>query len=76
MTMHTPNKDFYSKLLINYANVGSLVHSGNHSFKTPTGFYMANLNPGYYSIEVHYKSPVAIAVEAYWDWQTAILQVM
>ena len=37
---------------------------------------MANLNPGYYTFEVHYKSPVAINSLASWDWQTAILQVM
>jgi len=76
MTMHTPHKDFYSKLLINYDNAGSLVHTGNENFKTPTGFYMANLNPGHYTIEVHYKSPVTISMLASWDWQTAILQVM
>jgi len=75
ITMYTSNKNFYSKLLINYDNAGSLVHI-NQYFKTPTGFYMANLNPGYYTIEVHYKSPVAITVEASWDWQTAVLQVM
>ena len=38
--------------------------------------YMANLNPGYYTFEVQYKSPVAINMPASWDWQTAILQVM
>ena len=76
MTMYTLNQDFHSKLLINYANAGSLVHTGNHNFKTPTGFYMVNLNPGYYTIEVHYKSPVAISLGASADWQTAILQVM
>ena len=76
ITLHSDNKDFYSKLLINYANAGSLVHSGNQVFKTATGFYMANLNPGYYTFEVHYKSPVAINMGANWDWQTAILQVM
>ena len=70
------NKDFYSKLLINYANGGSLVHTGNQQYKTATGFYMANLNPGYYTFEVHYKSPVAINMPANWDWQTATLQVM
>jgi len=75
MTMHS-KQDFYSKLLINYANAGSLVHSGKESTKTATGFYMANLNPGYYTIKVHYKSPVSIRVGAGWDWQTAILQVM
>ena len=69
-------KDFYSKLLINYSNAGSLVHSGNQHFKTATGFYMANLNPGYYTFEVHYKSPVAINMAAGWDWQTAVLQIM
>ena len=76
ITMETPNKDFYSKLLINYANAGSLVHSGNQRYKTATGFYMTNLNPGHYTFEVHYKSPVAINMQASWDWQTAILQVM
>ena len=62
--------------MINYANAGSLVHSENQQFKTATGFYMANLNPGYYAFEVHYKSPVAINMPASWDWQTAVLQVM
>ena len=37
---------------------------------------MANLNPGYYTFEVHYKSPVAINMAASADWQTAVLQVM
>ena len=76
ITLESANKDFYSKLLINYANAGSLVHSGNQVYKTATGFYMANLNPGYYTFEVHYKSPVAINMPANWDWQTATLQVM
>ena len=76
ITFHSTGKDFYSKLLINYANAGSLVHSGNQAFKTATGFYMANLNPGYYTFEVHYKSPVAINMPANADWQTATLQVM
>ena len=76
ITMATANKDFYSKLLINYANAGSLVHSGNQVYKTATGFYMANLNPGNYKFEVHYKSPVDINMPASLDWQTAVLQVM
>ena len=76
ITLQSANKDFYSKLLINYANAGSLVHSGNQRFKSATGFYMANLNPGYYTFEVHYKSPIAINMPASWDWQTAILQVI
>jgi len=37
---------------------------------------MANLNPGYYTFEVHYKSSIAINIPASLDWQTAILQVM
>jgi len=45
ITMGTGNKDFLSKLLINYSNAGSLVHSGNQHYKTATGFYMSNLNP-------------------------------
>ena len=76
ITLESTNKDFYSKLQINYANAGSLVHSGNQRYKTATGFYMANLNPGYYTFEVHYKSPVAINMAASWDWQTAVLQVI
>ena len=76
ITLQSTNKDFYSKLLIDYANAGSLVHSGNQQYKTATGFYMANLNAGYYTFEVHYKSPVAINMPANWDWQTAVLQVM
>ena len=76
ITLQGAKNDFYSKLLINYSNSGSLVHSGNNHFKTATGFYMANLNPGYYTFEVHYKSPVAINMAASADWQTAVLQVM
>ena len=76
ITMQTANTDLYSKLLINYSNAGSLVHSGNQFYKAATGFYMANLNPGHYIFEVHYKSPVAINMPSNWDWQTAILQVM
>ena len=60
ITMGTGNVNFYSKLLINHSDAGSLVHSGNQQYKTATGFYMANLNPGYYTFEVHYKSPVTI----------------
>ena len=75
MTMQFPNQDFYSKLLINYANAGSMVHTGNQHYKTATGFYMANLNPGDYTFEVHYKSPATINMVSS-DWQTAILQVL
>lgn len=34
---------------------------------------MANLNPGKYTLEVHYKSPVSISMSE-WDWQAAVLQ--
>ena len=47
-TFLTIDADFQSKLLINHANAGSVVHSGNQRYKTATGFYMANLNPGVY----------------------------
>ena len=60
ITLYSHNKNFYSKRMINYDNAGSPVHSGSQIYKTATGFYMANLNPGYYTFEVHYKSPVAI----------------
>ena len=76
VTLYSDNTDFHTKLLINYANAGSLVHSGKQRYKTATGFYMTNLNPGYYTIEVQYKSPVAINMPASLDWQTAILQVV
>ena len=75
-TLRTPGNDFYSKLLVNDNNAGSLVHSGKQQHKTVTGFWMANLNAGYYTIEIHYKSPVVINIPANWDWQTAVLQVM
>ena len=75
-TLRTPNQDFYSKLLVNDINAGSLIHSGKQQFKTVTGFWMANLNAGRYTIEILYKSPVAINVGGNWDWQTAVLQVM
>ena len=66
----------YSKLLVNDNNAGSLIHSGKQLHKTPTGFWMENLNAGHYTFEIHYKSPVAINERANWDWQTAVLQVM
>ena len=37
---------------------------------------MANLNDGYYTFEVQYKSPVAIHTSVSTKWQTAVLQVM
>ena len=75
-TFFTTNQDFYSKLLVNDRNAGSLIHSGKQGHKNPTGFWMANLNAGYYKFEIHYKSTVAINVGANLGWQTAVLQVM
>ena len=75
-TLLFTNQDFYSKLLVNDNNAGSLIHSGKQKHKNPTGFWMANLNAGHYTIQIHYKSPKAINVGANWDWQTAVLQVM
>ena len=76
VTFKTNNQDFYCKLLVNDRNAGSLIHSGKQTHKSPVGFWMVNLNAGYYTFEIHYKSPVAINVGANWDWQTAVLQVM
>ena len=75
-TLFTDNQDFYSKLLVNDRNAGSLIHSGKQQHKNPIGLWMANLNAGYYTFEIHYKSPAAINVGANADWQTAVLQVM
>ena len=70
------NTDLYSKLLVNDRNAGSLIHSGKQIHKNPVGFWMANLNAGYYTFEIHYKSPKDIDEKANYDWQTAVLQVM
>ena len=76
VTLYKSNQDFYSTLLVSNNNAGSMIHSGKQIHKNLIGFWMANLNAGYYTIEIHYKSPVAINVPANWDWQTAVLQVM
>ena len=74
--LHISDTDVHSKLLVNDNNAGSLIHSGKQYHKNPTGFWMANLNAGHYTIEIHYKSPKAIYEYAGSDWQTAVLQVM
>ena len=74
ITFATSGKDFYSKLQVNLFNAGSLAHTGNQLYKTATGFWMENLNPGQYTIEVHYKSPVNVVMSAV-DWQAAVLHV-
>ena len=73
--------DFWTKLQISrdddgLTNVGSLVHYGNQAYKTATGYWMDNLEPGHYTFEVHYKSSSSISMAAGTDYQTAILQVM
>ena len=76
VTISSSSTDFWSKLQVNYFNAGSLVHSGNQQFKTATGFWMGNLNPGYYTFEVHYKSSSSISMSASWDYQTAVINVI
>ena len=71
ITFHSNGKDFYSKLQVNNFNAGSLVHTGNQAYKTATGLWMASLNPGKYTLEVHYKSPVDINMGED-DWQTVV----
>ena len=75
-TMWSTHQDFYSKLLVNDNNAGSLIHSGKQRHKNPTGVWMANLNTGHYTIEIHYRSSIQVNVARYRDWQTAVLQVM
>ena len=75
-TLNTYSNDFYSKLLVNDNNAGSLIHSGKQQHKTPTGFWMANLNAGHYTFELQYKSPASIYMRPTQNWQTAVLQVM
>ena len=76
LTIGSSNTDFWSKLQVNHFNAGSLVRSGNQHYKTATGFWAANLNPGYYTFEVHYKSSKSISIPASYDWQTAVINVM
>ena len=75
-TLWSTNQDFTCKLIVNGVDTGSMVHSGKQRHKTPTRFWMANLNSGLYTFEIHYKSSVAIDIPATYDWQGAVLQVM
>ena len=72
---------FWTKLQINrndygLTNAGSLVHYHNQAYKTATGYWMDNLEPGHYTFEVHYKSSSSISMSTSVDYQAAILQVM
>ena len=57
-------------------NAGSLVRYYTQSYKTATGYWMEDLEPGYYTFEVQYKSTSSISISTSTDYQTAILQVM
>ena len=52
-TLVSTNQDFYNKLLVDNNNAGSLVHSGKQYVKSPTGFWMANLNRGHYNFKIY-----------------------
>ena len=74
---------FWTKLQISrdddddgLTNAGSLVHYGYQAYRTATGYWMDNLEPGHYTFEVHYQSSSSVSVETDRDYQTAILQVM
>ena len=72
---------FWTKLQITrnddgLTNAGSLVRYYTQNFKTATGYWMDNLEPGHYTFEVHYKSTSSISISTSTDYQTAILQVM
>ena len=57
-------------------NAGSIVRYHTQSYKTATGYYMDNLEPGHYIFEVHYTSTSSISMSSSIDYQAAILQVM
>ena len=72
---------FWTKLQITHdndglTNAGSIVRYYTQNYKTATGYYMDNLEPGHYTFEVHYKSTSSISMSSGIDYQAAILQVM
>ena len=72
---------FWTKLQITrdddgLTNAGSLVRYYTQNYKTATGYWMDNLEPGHYTFEVHYKSTSSISMSTNLDYQAAILQVM
>ena len=72
---------FWTKLQITrdddgLTNAGSLVRYYTQNYKTATGYWMDNLEPGHYTFEVHYKSTSSISMSTSTDYQAAILQVM
>ena len=72
---------FWTKLQVTrnddgLTNAGSIVHYYTQAYKTATGYWMDNLEPGHYTFEVHYKSTSSISMSSSTDYQAAILQVM
>ena len=72
---------FWTKLQITrnddgLTNAGSLVRYYNQAYKTATGYWMDNLEPGHYTFVVYYKSTSSISMSTSIDYQAAILQVM
>ena len=72
---------FWTKLQITHdddglTNAGSLVRYYTQNYKTATGYWMDNLEPGHYTFEVYYKSTYSISISSSTDYQTAILQAM
>ena len=72
---------FWTKLQITHdddglTNAGSIVRYHTQRYKTATGYYMDNLEPGHYTFKVYYKSTSAISMSSGIDYQAAILQVM
>ena len=72
---------FWTKLQITrdydgLTNAGSIVHYHNQAYKTATGYWMDNLEPGHYTFVVYYKSTSSISMSSSTDYQAAILQVM
>ena len=58
---------FWTKLQITrdddgLINAGSIVHYYTQSYKTPTGYWMDNLEPGHCTFEVQYKCTSSISM--------------
>ena len=69
--------DFWAKLQVNDFNAGSIVHSGNQQYyKVATGYWIANVNPGYYEFEIHYKTSAKVILYTSHDWHTSVLNIM
>ena len=72
---------FWTKLQITrnddgLTNAGSLVRYYTQNYKTVTGYWMDNLEPGHYTFVVYYQSTSSISISSGTDYQAAILQVM